>query len=124
MDLEKQRNDLKKRLMRLHGEHEELSTEFTKFRQEKEDQENARNKQYNSLENRIAKSQQVDAETIKQLKDQIEDLENKSSVSKREAEILRVRQKYLKQHTETLAKQKVFLFETLARGENEIREAL
>ena len=35
-----------------------------------------------------------------------------------------LRQKYLKQQTETLAKQKVFLFETLHKGKGEIEESL
>ena len=68
MDLEKQRKDLKKCLTRLHSEHEELSAEFTKFRREKEEQEATRNRQYKALEDRIATSQEADAEAIDQLK--------------------------------------------------------
>jgi predicted nuclease with TOPRIM domain len=44
MDLDKQKIDLKKRLTRLHNEHEELSDEFTKFRREKSEQESIRDK--------------------------------------------------------------------------------
>lgn len=35
-----------------------------------------------------------------------------------------LRLKYLKQQTETLAKQKVFLFETLGKGKSEIQDNL
>jgi len=124
MDLEKQRKYLRKRLTRLHTEHEELSEEFTKFRREKAEQEAARNGQYKALEERIARRQGADAEQIDQLNKQIEALENSSEVVKKENSILQLRQKYLKQQTETLAKQKVFLFETLAKGRGEIQETL
>jgi len=43
---------------------------------------------------------------------------------KKENGILQLRQKYLRQQTETLAKQKVFLFETLTKGEGSIQDAL
>ena len=36
-DLDKQRRDLRKRLTRLHKEHEELSAEFNTFRRDKEE---------------------------------------------------------------------------------------
>lgn len=66
----------------------------------------------------------MDEEKICQLNKQIEEVENKNEVLEKENNILLLRQKYLKQHTETLAKQKVFLFETLARGKGEIWENL
>jgi hypothetical protein len=56
-DLEKQKKDLRKRLTRLHKEHEELSLEFTSFRREKEEQESFRNKQFKSLEDKISYQQ-------------------------------------------------------------------
>jgi len=66
----------------------------------------------------------VDDEKISQLNKQIEDLENQNEVIKKENNILLLRQKYLKHKTETLAKQKVFLFETLNKGKTEIEENL
>lgn len=98
--------------------------EFTRFRREKEEQEAFRNKQFKSLEEKISSLQQVDDEKISQLNKQIEELENQNEVVKKENNILMLRQKYLKQQTETLAKQKVFLFETLHKGKGEIEESL
>lgn len=123
-DLEKQKKDLRKRLTRLHKEHEELSLEFTSFRREKEEQESFRNKQFKSLEDKISYQQQQDLEKINNLKKYNEDLENEKEVIKKENNILMLRQKYLKQQTETLAKQKVFLFETLHKGKSEIEISL
>ena len=62
MELEKQRKDLRKRLTRLHSEHEELSAEFAKFRKEKAEQEGTRDRQYEALEAKIAQLQAADAE--------------------------------------------------------------
>jgi hypothetical protein len=42
----------------------------------------------------------------------------------KESQILNHRLKFLKQQTETLAKQKVFLFQTLKKGKEEITEAI
>jgi chromosome segregation ATPase len=122
--LEKQRADLRARLTRLNDEHRELSAEFAQFRADKERQEAARNAQYQALEERITTQQQADAARNDELKSQIATLENSSEVLQKENSILLLRQKYLKQSTATLAKQKVFLFETLAKGEGEIRETL
>ena len=94
--------------------------EFTSFRREKEEQETFRNKQFKSLEDKITYQQQQDLEKINNLKKYNEDLENEKEVIKKENNILQLRQKYLKQQTETLAKQKVFLFETLHKGKTEI----
>ena len=38
-DLQNQRADLKLRVSRVHGEHDELKAEFVKYRREKDDQE-------------------------------------------------------------------------------------
>lgn len=124
LSLEKQRADLRARLTRLNQEHRELSAEFAQFRADKERQEAARNAQYQALEERIKSQQQADAARNDELKSQIAALENSSEVLQKENSILLLRQKYLKQSTATLAKQKVFLFETLAKGEGEIRETL
>jgi len=97
MDLEKQRKDLRKRLTRLHTEHEELSAEFTKFRKEKADQEATRNGQYEALEARTSGERAADAQRIDQLNKQIEVLENSNEVVKKENSILQLKQKYLKQ---------------------------
>jgi chromosome segregation ATPase len=90
-DLDKQKKDLRKRLTRLHKEHEELSHEFTSFRREKEDQENFRNNQFKSLEDKISHQQQQDLEKINNLKKYNEDLENEKEVIKKENNILILR---------------------------------
>ena len=95
--LEAQRTDLRSRLVRLQGEHEELALEFTKFRKDKELQEAARNAQYKALEDRITTQQQADAARNEELKSQISTLENRSEVAQKENSILKLRQKYLKQ---------------------------
>ena len=51
-------------------------------------------------------------------------MENQNDVIKKENRILQLRQNYLKNHTETLAKQKVFLCETIDKGTSEIDETL
>lgn len=124
MELDKQNKDLRKRLNKLHKEHEELSKEFNKFRMDKEEQEETRNHQFKSIEERMSNVQMADAQKIQHLQKTIESLENERDVVKKEKNILYLRQKYLKQQTETLAKQKIFLFETLGKGQSEIQETL
>jgi len=123
-DLDKVKKDLRKRLNRIHGEHKELAEEFTKFRNEKAEQEGTRNKQYKALEDRIASLQVADAEQMEQLNKQIEVLENSKEVSNKENSILQMKQKYLKQQTETLAKQKVFMSETINKGRQDIKDEI
>lgn len=70
-DSEKQKSDLRRRIERIQGEHEELSNEFRRFRAEKEEQEAERNRQYDALEKKIVQQQSVDQEKINQLNKQI-----------------------------------------------------
>ena len=53
--------------MKLHEDDKELSTEFTRFRREKEDQEKSRNAQFKELEYKMQQLQSVYDEKINQL---------------------------------------------------------
>lgn len=51
-------------MTRLHKEHDDLSKEFASFRRDKEEQEEARDKQFKQLEDKIRQLQQIDEEKI------------------------------------------------------------
>ena len=90
-DLQNQRADLKQRVARVHGEHDELKAEFVKYRREKDDQENHQGKLFKSLEEKIQNLQKTYDEKIDHLNKHIEEIENQNEVMKRDTNIVLLR---------------------------------